>query len=391
MTHQFADPEDVMRRAIELAARGSGRVEPNPTVGAVIVDAHLRLVAEGFHQRFGGPHAEVHALEQAGGRAAGTTLFVTLEPCPHQGQTPPCTDAIIRAGIRKVVIGIHDPSPHVDGGGIARLKSAGIEVDVGLLESEAARLAAPFVKLVTTETPYVHAKWAMTLDGKLASRTGESQWISNLASREIVHRLRGRMDAVLVGSATALSDDPLLTARPAGPRVATRIVVDSDAKLPATAQLVRTLDQAPVLVACCETAPPENVNRLQQAGVEVLQLPVTQAGGESGRRRTDLTGLLHELGRRRMTNVLIEGGGVLLGAFFDASLIDEVHVFISPKLLGGKSALTPLAGIGLSTIPDVSQLDNPSIEIVKGDVYIHGPIRCAVNDQQTGERGASAP
>ena len=239
MAETFADPRSVMGRAIELASCGIGRVEPNPAVGAVIVDAELNLIAEGYHERFGGPHAEINALHQAGELPETATMFVTLEPCCHQGKTPPCTSALIDAGIKKVVIGMQDAAPHVDGRGIAQLKSAGIDTEVGLLQDQIRRLNAPFIKLVTTGMPYVHAKWAMTLDGKIASRTGHSKWISNSMSREVVHRLRGRMDAVLIGSGTASADDPLLTARPDGPRAAARIVLDSQAKLPINAPVER--------------------------------------------------------------------------------------------------------------------------------------------------------
>ena len=377
MTERFADPESVMQRAIELAARGRGLVEPNPLVGAVLVDDELRLIAQGYHERFGGPHAEINALQQAAGNATAGTLFVTLEPCCHHGKTGPCTAAVIQAGVRRVVVGRPDPSPHVAGVGIAELKAAGVAVEVGLLEQQVTRLTAPFLKLTSSGMPYVHAKWAMTLDGKIASRTGASRWISNPASREIVHRLRGRMDAIVVGAATALSDDPLLTARPPGPRVATRIVVDSQARLPVDSQLVRTLDRAPVMVVATSTAAEENIGRLQKAGVEVLQLgPAGEftADGAEHSRRPDLISLFRELGRRRMTNVLVEGGGRLLGSLFDQSLIDEAHVFVAPKIVGGLQAITPISGTGLAEIPEWPQLDSPEIEIIDGDVYIHGPL-----------------
>jgi diaminohydroxyphosphoribosylaminopyrimidine deaminase / 5-amino-6-(5-phosphoribosylamino)uracil reductase len=374
MSGLFSDPAAVMRRALELAQRGAGFVEPNPMVGAVIVDDSLNVIAEGYHQQFGGPHAEVHALDKAGARAAGATLFVTLEPCCHRGKTPPCADAVISAGIRKVVIGTADPAPHVAGGGIARLEAAGIAVEVGLLGDEARRLIAPFAKLITTGRPFVHAKWAMSLDGKIAARTGMSQWISGSRSREVVHQLRGRMDAIVVGSATASIDDPLLTARPAGPRTATRIVVDSQARLPVESQLVRTLSSAPVLVAATESAPQCNVDRLADAGVEVLVLPAVRGFEATNRPRVDLAAVLDELGRRRMMNVLVEGGGELLGSLFDHDLIDAVHVFIAPKLIGGADAPTPLAGLGLSHVPEFAQVRSTRVECWDGDVYIYGVI-----------------
>jgi diaminohydroxyphosphoribosylaminopyrimidine deaminase/5-amino-6-(5-phosphoribosylamino)uracil reductase len=377
MVRQFRNPEAVMQRALQLAARGIGMVEPNPAVGAVLVDDALNFIAEGYHQQFGGPHAEINALAEAVGKATGSTMFVTLEPCCHQGKTGPCTAALRQADIRRVVIATEDPAPHAKGSGIAELRAAGIDVDVGLLQNDAARLVAAFTKLVTTCMPYVHAKWAMTLDGKIASRTGASRWISSEASRNIVHGIRGRMDAVLVGSNTVRVDDPLLTARPAGPRVAQRIVIDGTAQLSLKSQLVRTIDQAPVIVATAQSAPEENVNRLTTAGVEVLRFPpaASPAGVEESPSRVDLVSLLKELGRRKLTNVLIEGGGELFGSCFDRNLIDEVHVFVAAKVIGGATATTPVQGIGLADIPQLPDLVHPEIEIVDKDVYIHGALR----------------
>ena len=370
---QFTDPEEVMRRALALAGRGIGFVEPNPAVGAVIVDDQLRLAGEGWHERFGGPHAEVNALARAGERARGATLYVTLEPCCHFGKTPPCVEAVIAAGIKKVVIAMPDPFPQVAGKGIERLRAANVDVEVGLVEPEARRLTAPFRKLVESGRPWVHAKWAMTLDGRIAAHTGESKWISNAASRDVVHQLRGRMDAIVIGIGTALADDPLLTARPAGARVATRIVFDTQARLPADSQLVRTAGEAPLLIVAGRRAPRERIEQLRGKGVEVVELP--EASSPAGEGRPDAGALLSELGRRRMTNVLVEGGSALLGAFFDRQLIDEVHVFIAPKLLGGTGAKSPLAGAGRAAPPSLPDLESPAIEILDGDLYIHGRLR----------------
>jgi diaminohydroxyphosphoribosylaminopyrimidine deaminase/5-amino-6-(5-phosphoribosylamino)uracil reductase len=370
---QFASGEDAMRRAIALAARGIGFVEPNPAVGSVIVDDQLRLIGEGWHERFGGPHAEVVALAQAGERARGATLYVTLEPCCHYGKTPPCTEAVIAAGIKKIVVGMPDPFPQVAGKGIERLRAAKVDVEVGLLEPEVRRLTAPFRKLVETGRPYVHAKWAISLDGRIASHSGQSKWISNAASRAVVHQLRGRMDAIAIGIGTALADDPLLTARPPGPRVATRIVFDSRARLPVDSQLVRTVNQAPLLIVTGPQAPREKIERLRNHGVDVLESGSSPSAAAMG--HPDPVAVLNELGRRRMTNVLVEGGSQLLGPFFDRQLIDEVHVFIAPKLLGGAGAKSPLAGTGRPAPPELPDLEHPAIEILDGDVYIHGPLR----------------
>ncbi|MDA0588896.1 MAG: bifunctional diaminohydroxyphosphoribosylaminopyrimidine deaminase/5-amino-6-(5-phosphoribosylamino)uracil reductase RibD [Planctomycetota bacterium] len=387
----FSSDEDVMRRAIALARQGLGFVEPNPAVGAVLVDARRNLLGEGWHERFGGPHAEVNALADFKNRnsdakarselAATATLFVTLEPCCHTGKTPPCTDAVLASGVRRVVVALGDPSLHVSGGGIAQLKRAGIDVSVGLLEAEVRQLNAPFLKLAQTGLPYVHVKWAMTLDGNIATRTGSSQWISNEKSRAVVHELRGRMDAIIVGAGTARADDPSLTARSPGPRTATRVVVDSQAALSVESQLVKTVADAPVLVATLESAPEDRIAILQTVGVDVVRLPALASGNrlpESA--RPDLRALLIELGRRGMTNVLVEGGSDLLGSLFDLDLkegqqlVDEAHIFVAPKFAGGAKAVSPVGGIGLEHIPQLSQIDPLQIEVLDGDVYIHGPV-----------------
>jgi diaminohydroxyphosphoribosylaminopyrimidine deaminase/5-amino-6-(5-phosphoribosylamino)uracil reductase len=373
MSGRFADATAVMRRALELAARGNGTVEPNPVVGAVLVDPSLELIAEGWHQRFGGPHAEIEAITRAGSLAAGATLFVTLEPCCHQGKTGPCTDAILRAGIRKVVVACRDPFPLVDGNGIAALRAAGLDVEEGLLAEEARDLTAPFRKLVLQKVPWVHAKWAMSLDGKIATSGGASRWISNERSRAIVHHLRGQMDAVLIGSRTAAFDDPLLTARPRGPRTATRIVLDSKASLAIESQLARTASETPLIVASSPEAPGENIRRLEDAGVEVLRLPTTPAptAGGSNEARIDILALLKELGRRNFTNLMVEGGAQVLGSFFDAGQIDEFHVFVAPKILGGLESPGPVAGIGLAEIGLAENLRIRAIERHGDDVYIN--------------------
>lgn len=369
----FASPAEAMRRAIELARRGVGLVEPNPPVGAVIVDSRLQLVSEGWHERFGGPHAEVMAIERAGPAARGATLFITLEPCSHFGKTPPCVDAILAAGLGRVVAGMIDPFPEVSGRGIERLREAGLEVEVGLLENEVRRLTQPFSRLITAGRPWVHAKWAMTLDGRTASHGGASKWISNESSRAIVHKLRGHMDAIVTGIGTVLADDPLLTARPPGPRVATRVVFDSRARIPVDSQLVRTAGAAPLLVVCGPGAAPEAVARLRSAGVEVIECSRAQCAPDGIRPEPAM--ILSELGRRRMTNVLIEGGSELLGTFFERELIDEVHVFVAPKLLGGTGARSALAGTGRPAPADLPDLEAPEIEVLNGDVYIHGELR----------------
>ncbi|MBN2578415.1 MAG: bifunctional diaminohydroxyphosphoribosylaminopyrimidine deaminase/5-amino-6-(5-phosphoribosylamino)uracil reductase RibD [Pirellulales bacterium] len=356
-----------LRRALELAAQGRGLVEPNPLVGCVIARG-AEIVGEGWHRRFGGPHAEVEALRVAGPRAKGASLYVTLEPCCHQGKTPPCTRAILDAGVRRVVAATRDPFPQVAGGGIQQLQAAGLEVAVGVLEEEARDLNAPYFKLVETGRPWVIAKWAMSLDGKIAARSGDSKWISNERSREVVHRLRGRVDGILVGHGTLGRDDPLLTARPPGPRTATRIVLATHAALPPNCQLLQTTSETPVLIAVGPEASPDDCQRLEQSGCEIFVCP-----GRDPHKR--LLALLDELGRRRWTNLLVEGGATVLGSFFDARQIDEVHVFIAPKLIGGESALSPIGGSGIERIEEALPLVSPQVQTLEGDLYVSGRVK----------------
>jgi diaminohydroxyphosphoribosylaminopyrimidine deaminase/5-amino-6-(5-phosphoribosylamino)uracil reductase len=350
------DDERRMRRALELAERGRGCVEPNPLVGAVVVRDGV-LVGEGWHECFGGPHAEVNALAAAGGAARGATLYVTLEPCRHHGKTPPCTDAILQAGVKRVAAAMADPFPQVAGQGIRRLRAAGVTVDVGVGEAAARDLNRPYLTLVRLGRPYVHAKWAMSLDGKIATRTRHSKWISGKPSRVRVHELRGRMDAIIVGSGTVRADDPLLTARPPGPRTPSRIVLTSSGGLPNGCQLFGTRGEAPVIVTAIAG------NRGREEGFEVLELPA-----ESG--RPSVSALLAELGRRRMTNVLVEGGAAVLGSFSDAGLIDELHVFVAPKLIGGAGALSPVGGVGSDLVGAGRPLRVVHREQVHDDLYV---------------------
>lgn len=364
--YQFVDNESVMQRALFLARSAEGRVEPNPCVGAVVVDDELRLIGEGCHERYGGPHAEVNALRSAGDRAQGATLFVTLEPCNHHGKTPPCTEAVIAAGIRRVFIAVADPVHHAHQSGIDRLRDAGIDVVTGVFEDEGRELIAPFQTLMQQGRPYIHAKWAMTLDGKIATRTGNSKWISNEKSRARVHQLRGRMDGIITGIGTVLKDDPLLTARPSGPRTPVRIILDSKARLPIDSQLVKTANEAPVLLVTTSSADPARCQALQSEGVEVLTMDDPQS------ERISLPLLMNELGKRRLTNVLVEAGGAVLGAFLDHQLIDEVHCYIAPKIVGGAEAPGPIAGQGCERMADVASLDSIQVEQLGGDLYLRG-------------------
>ena len=353
-----------MGRAIEIARRGEGAVEPNPMVGCVLV-RDGEVIGEGWHEKYGGPHAEANALTNCAD-PRGATAYVTLEPCCHTGKTPPCADALIEVGIKRVVISQADPFPAVDGGGLAKLIAAGIAVEVGLLANEAKYLIAPYLTKVEQKRPWVIAKWAMTCDGKIASASGHSQWISGERSRAQVHQLRGRVDAIVVGRGTVEADDPLLTARPAGQRVALRVVFDSAAALPLTSKLATTTNEFPTLVVCGDEAKDSSLDSLRQCGVEIMQL--------SGDRQERVVVALQKFAERGFTNVLLEGGHDLLGSFFDADVIDEVHVYMAPKIVGGSAARHPLGGVGMETMTEARNMTSVKVEILDGDVHLSGRI-----------------
>jgi diaminohydroxyphosphoribosylaminopyrimidine deaminase/5-amino-6-(5-phosphoribosylamino)uracil reductase len=370
-----------MRRALELAAQGRGRVEPNPPVGAVIV-RRGKLIGEGFHERFGGPHAEIRAMESVRGDLRGATLYVTLEPCTGLAKkTPPCCDAVLKAGFRRVVIGASDPTQK---SAAARLEAAGIALTTGVLEEECRRMIAPFLKLRARGMPWVIAKWAMTADGKIATVTGESRWISSDASRDLVHQWRNQADAVLVGIGTVLRDDPMLTCRPfdrersrtpqggpeplskgriKGGRNPLRIVLDAEARIPLTSKLVAGARGAPLLIACLAFVPEARRRQLADAGCRVLPL-------RGARGRVDAQELLRALGAERITNLMIEGGATVLADFFERRLVDEVRVFIAPKLFGGAAAPGPIAGNGIASPADALKLDHAAWTPVGEDMLL---------------------
>ena len=335
-----------MARAIALARKGEGRVEPNPMVGCVIV-RRGRIIGMGYHRRFGGPHAEIEALRSCKESPSGSTVYVSLEPCRHFGKTPPCTDALIQAGVANVVAAVPDPNPHVSGGGAKVLRRAGIPVRFGVLVHEASELLAPFLTRARLGRPYVIAKWAQTLDGRLAATGGDAKWISGEASRRMVHRLRARVDAVLIGSGTALMDDPLLTAREVPVRrVAARVVVDRRLRLREASRLVRSIDEAPLLVFTSSgRASSSKAGRLKNRGVKVIGL-AESANGLSLKR------CLGVLCDRGATNVLVEGGAETLSRFFSAGLVDEAWVFTAPRFMGGAAAPAVVIQPGAKRVED---------------------------------------
>ncbi len=356
-----------MERALRLAAQGEGWVEPNPMVGCVIT-RDGELLGEGWHQRFGGNHAEIVALANCKSSPKGATAWVTLEPCCHHGKTPPCVNALIAARVARVVVAMEDPFPQVAGRGIAALRDAGVAVETGMGREKAESLNAPYLRRIHDSRPWVIAKWAMTLDGKLATTSGHSQWISSEGSRSIVHQLRGRMDAILIGAGTVIADDPMLTARPPGTRVATRVVLDSGLRIPVGSKLLATSGDVPVLVAAGPKASEEGCNKLRGAGCEVVKFTEKAYVKRLERLLTFLAG-------RGMTNVLVEGGGKLLGELFDARLVDEVHVFISPTIVGGKGAVSPVGGVGIEKVSDALRLADTTLREVDEDCYISGRIK----------------
>ena len=357
-------------RAIELAETARGQTSPNPLVGAVLVKGD-RTIGEGFHARAGEPHAERMALAACSEDPAGATLYVSLEPCAHQGRTPPCTEAIVEAGIARVVIASDDPTEKASGRSFGVLRDEGIEVaSVDGAVSDAARLLnQPFRKHARTGRPLVVFKSAMTLDGKAATRTGDSQWISGEASRERAHRWRAESDAVAVGIHTAVADDPRLTARLEGvTRQPRRVVFDSEASLALNSKLVKSADEVPVILVCSRAASRTSTDALRNAGVEVI---VASGQNEAAR----VTYALGELGSRGVQSVLLEGGPHLAGVFLEAGEIDEARIFVAPMLVGGRDAKAAIEGEGVEWIRDAARAVSTDVELIEDDVLITSRLR----------------
>ena len=362
--------ERYMWRALELAERGRSTTLPNPMVGCVLVRESFGVVGEGWHERAGEAHAEVRALEAAGDKARGATAYVTLEPCNHHGRTPPCTEALIAAGVRRVVIASPDPDPRVSGSGVKRLQEAGIPVVEGVLREEADAQNSTYLRMQKAGRPFVLYKTAMTLDGKIAARSGQSRWITGEPARELVQQWRSRLDAVAVGINTVLLDDPLLTARIEGGRTPVKVVFDSVARTPAEARLFEPDErgaEADVRIFVTEKAPAARVEALEGVGARVFRV-----GAERGRAMvTEALRLLREQGVR---SLLLEGGGTIAWSFLEAHAVDRVAWFIGPKLLGG-AGKTPLGGLGVNGMSDAIGLDGVSTESVGDDLLVTGSVR----------------
>lgn len=358
--------EDFMRVALQMARNAEGRTSPNPLVGAVIV-RDGRIVAMGWHRKAGTPHAEIHALRMAGELAKGATLYVTLEPCAHYGRTGPCAKALVEAGIARAVIAMKDPNPLVAGRGIRILKDAGIAVTCGVLEAEAVALNEVFLKWIAHKLPFVILKTAMTLDGKIATAAGESQWITNESSRRRVHEWRDNYDGILVGIGTVLKDNPSLTTRIPGRtgKNPVRIIVDSKARTPLDAKVV-TDGQARTILAVTAHAPAERIAALQNAGAEIL----VSGSGE----KVDLHEMMRQLGQQEICSILVEGGGRLNYSLLEEGLVDKVHAFVAPKLIGGQDALTPVEGDGFAHLSDAVELKHLTAEPMAGDILLTGYV-----------------
>ena len=382
MAHSQADIE-YMRRAIELARRGTGFTNPNPLVGAVLV-RDGEIIAEGWHARCGGPHAERAALANCRTRGIspeGATLYVTLEPCCHTGKQPPCTEAVIEAGIARVVVGSADPNPLVAGRGCKQLRAAGIEVDEGIARAECDAINPIFFHFITHHTPYVTLKYAMTLDGKIATKTGASRWITGPDARKRVHAERLKHAAIMVGIGTVLADDPQLTCRIEGGRNPLRVICDSHLRTPATSAIVQTARNVPTIIACAPNASDVRAFELEQAGCEIARIPACDGC-------IDLRRLMDTLGARGIDSVFIEGGATLAAAALEAGVVQHVQAFIAPKLFAGTAAPSPLGGTGIDAPDQAWTLSTTTVEMLGDDVLIEGNVVAAKGSAQ--EHAAAA-
>ncbi len=358
----------LMQQAIETAQRSLP--SPNPPVGAVVVDAAGKVLARGFHKRAGEVHAEIAALEEAGAAARGGTLFVTLEPCNHEGRTPPCVNAILKAKIARVVIGCRDPNPHVEGGGLERLEAAGVTVKLGVLEAECSALIEPWTTFITTSMPFVALKLALSLDGRIATRTGASRWVTGPEARAKVQELRARSDAIAVGIGTALADDPLLTVRDPDfrGRAPRRVVFDSKLRLPLSSRLVGTAAEAPVVLMTTLDADEDKERALIEEGCEVCRVPATAEG------RVDFEAALRELATMGVVSMLVEGGAELAGTALNARLVHRLHAMVAPILLGPRGRPGAVDWAGPDSPQEAPRIVDPVWELVGRDAYVSGAL-----------------
>lgn len=359
-----------MQRALALAERGRGRTSPNPMVGCVVV-RHDTIVGEGYHSRAGNAHAEVAAIEDAGGDIAGATLYLTLEPCTFHGRTPPCAGLLVEKKPARVVVAMLDPNPRVNGAGVEQLRAAGIQVDVGVCGKEAERLNEVFIKYIRTGRPFVIAKCGMTLDGKIATRTGHSQWVTSAEARRMVHELRDVVDGILVGSRTVMMDNPSLTTRlgKENSHDPVRIILDAEEYLAADRVVFQVESKSPTWVA-------GTTGRTYEYAAQTIRVP-------RGKEGVDIAALMHELGKREITSLLIEGGGTTLASSFEAGIVDKVCFFIAPKIIGGRDAVTAVEGEGVASMDQAIQVEDMTVTRVGPDLLVEGYVKHAPGAQDT--------
>ncbi len=353
-----------MQRAIEMASRARGRTSPNPMVGAVIVKDG-QIIGEGYHQKAGTPHAEIHALQSAGPEASGATLYVSLEPCCHHGRTPPCTEAVIKAGIKRVVIAVLDPNPKVAGKGLEILQQAGMETEVGVMQEAAVQLNEVFFKYIQSRMPFVALKTAMTLDGKIAAYTGDSRWITGADARNYVHHLRNTYDAILVGIGTVLADNPQLNTRldEEKGRDPIRIIIDSNLELPIDSIIARSSKEQPTIVFCGTNSDEKKAQQLAPLGVDIIKLDLEEG-------KVPLPEVMSILAGREITSILVEGGSEINASFINKGLVDKLYWFIAPKVVGGRGAPSPVGGDGCKFMNDAIQLSISEVQSFERDILI---------------------
>ena len=363
--------EEYMRRALELARKGEGHTSPNPMVGCVVVKDG-RIISEGYHEKYGEFHAERNALTRCTEDTAGADLYVTLEPCCHQGKTPPCTDIIIEKKIARVFVGSMDSNPLVAGKGVQILRDHGIYVETGILDAECRKLNEVFYHYIATKTPFVVMKYAMTLDGKIACATGDSKWVTGEIARTQVHRMRGRYRGIMVGIGTVLADDPMLNCRVEGGVDPVRIICDSNLHIPTESQIVKTASDIETIVACSQEAleserKQEKIRRLREAGIQII--------GTEGAHGVNLVELMKKLGGQNIDSILLEGGGTLNASALEDGIVNKVYAYIAGKLIGGMDARSPVEGMGIDRMADAITLQNMEIEKLGDDFCIVGYVK----------------
>ncbi len=363
--------EEYMRRALELARKGEGHTSPNPMVGCVVVKDG-RIISEGYHEKYGEFHAERNALTRCTEDTAGADLYVTLEPCCHQGKTPPCTDIIIEKKIARVFVGSMDSNPLVAGKGVQILRDHGIYVETGILDAECRKLNEVFYHYIATKTPFVVMKYAMTLDGKIACATGDSKWVTGEIARTQVHRMRGRYRGIMVGIGTVLADDPMLNCRVEGGVDPVRIICDSNLHIPTESQIVKTALDIETIVACSQEAleserKQEKIRRLKEAGIQII--------GTEGAHGVNLVELMKKLGGQNIDSILLEGGGTLNASALEDGIVNKVYAYIAGKLIGGMDARSPVEGMGIDRMADAITLQNMEIEKLGDDFCIVGYVK----------------